>query len=103
MDAPLTPVDTTSVVRRPNQRGHHETAEARSTDGEWAYERGEEPGTPWHIHHLTEPKGVVENAAGTYRGARWLTANKRSWLLAQIERRAHLVHTTNGAAAWPST
>lgn len=95
----LTPIDTTSVVRRPNRRGVQETAEARSADGEWAYERGEEAGTPWHIHHLTEPKGVVEHAATTWKGARYLTANSADWLLKQIERRAALIHATTGAVA----
>lgn len=90
MPAQLTPIDSSSVVRRPNHRGVQETTEARSADGAWGYERGEEAGTPWHIHHLTEPKGVVENAATTYKSARYLTANSADWLLKQIERRAQI-------------
>lgn len=99
MPAPLTPIDTASVVRRPNRRGVQETCEARSADGQWGWERGEEAGTPWHIHHL-ETGGVLENAGTTFDGARYLTANERDWVLAQIARRARLLTTsTNGATA----
>lgn len=95
MPAQLTPIDSSSVVRRPNYRGIQETVEARSSDGLWSYERGEEAGTPWHIHHLPTG-GVLEHAATTYKGARYLTANKTDWLLTQMTRRAQLA--AKGAA-----
>lgn len=83
----ITLIDPASVRRAPNRRGAREIISARSLDGVWSWERGEEAGTPWHIHHV--PTGrVFEHAATTFKGARYLTANSSEWLLAEMDRRA---------------
>lgn len=88
-------IDQASIVRRPNHRGRPEIFEARSTDQEWGFERGEEAGTPWHIHHYPTG-GVLECAATTLKGALYLATHEKEWVLDQMARRAALVV---GAAA----
>lgn len=88
----MTPLDTARTVRRRNLRnGRQEIWGAHSADGQWAYERGEESGTPWHIHHVPTSR-CIEYAAGSLKSARLATAS--GWATRQLDRRAT---TTTGA------
>lgn len=56
-DPALVPIRVTSSFptwARPD--GPRECWSAETQDGIWAFERVEEPGTPWHIYHLPSRK-----------------------------------------------
>lgn len=88
-----TGIDQTTIRRNPTRRGRLEITEARTTDGDWGFEHGEEAGTPWHIHHYPTG-GVLENAAPTLASAYYLTVDSPDWVLDQMARRAALIAKT---------
>lgn len=84
----------TGIVRR------RECWEAITTDGEWAFERIEEPGTPWIVvHHPRTPQAETVGAMfGTLKAARQAVerGNLEQWL-PSVQATAHArgEHTTD--------
>lgn len=67
------PLPVTVTDRAPNLRnGRMETWAARSDDGQWDFERTEEPGTPWWARHRTL---LLAEAFGSLRAGRTAAAN----------------------------
>jgi len=50
----LAPVEATRFLPRRTRSGHTrpEVWGAKTTDGTWAFDREDEPGTPWTVTHL---------------------------------------------------
>lgn len=65
-------VQTRMLPRRTRSGTRLECFEAVTTDGEWAFERADLPGTPWIIRHV--PTGEVVDWRGYLDDCRWFVA-----------------------------
>jgi hypothetical protein len=69
---PITKSHATTLRVSTGQPMRRECWEAVTTDGEWAFERIEEPGTPWIVVHYprTDRAETVTTMFGTLKSAR---------------------------------
>jgi hypothetical protein len=101
---PATPIEVTTSYPRLNPRTGarasrgFEIWSARSVDGQWTYERSEEPGTPWIVRHLST--GHEEFFASLPKARHWTASDRalsdiRRVMLAQVAE-AHAAERTYG-------
>ena len=81
----------TTLRVRTGQPLRRETWEATTVDGEWAFERIEEPGTPWIVvHHPRTPEAETVSALfGTLKSAREALERGLDPWLPSVQRAAH--------------
>ena len=77
---PIIKTMATTLRARTGQPLRRECWEAHTTDGEWAFERIEDVGTPWIlVHHPRTPDAeTCVNLFGTLRAAR--VAVEKGWV-----------------------
>jgi hypothetical protein len=81
----------TTLRVRTGQPLRRECWEAVTIDGEWAFERIEEPGTPWIVvHHPRTPEAETAHASfGTLRAARSAVERGLNNWLPSVQRAVH--------------
>lgn len=93
MNKELRPINKSmaTTLRRNGQPLRRECWEATTTDGEWAFERIEEPGTPWVVSHFprTEQAETATTWFGTLKAARQAVERGIDNWLPSVQRSAH--------------
>ena len=95
MSSNLKPITKTMAgtlwANNPGRVRRRECWEATTTDGEWAFERIEEPGTPWIVvHHPRTPQAETVSAQfGTLKAARQAVERGLEPWLPSVQRAAH--------------
>lgn len=96
MNTELRPIikDYAGTIRQDNSGRvlRRECWEATTTDGEWAFERIEEPGTPWIVvhHPRTEDAETAFCTFGTLKAARQAVERGIDNWLPSVQLAAHL-------------